>query len=238
MVVNVVIPMAGRGQRFIDAGYTTPKPFLPLGRLSMIEGVTLNVTPQRYLSRVHWLVRREHFPMAIALAAGGGVALVPVPDFTEGAACTVLAGLASSGVRPDDPLLIANADQLVDVAIDDFIDFALASDGCLMTFPNRNPKWSYVRLDGRDQRVAEVAEKNPLSEHATVGIYFYRHTQAFMTAAETMLRHDMRVNGEFYVAPTFNELILDGLTVRHYPIAAERMHGLGTPEEYEAFRGV
>jgi dTDP-glucose pyrophosphorylase len=131
---------------------------------------------------------------------------------------------------------VANADQWIDGPIDSFIAAARASlwDGAIMTFPNTHPRWSYARVE--DGLVVAVAEKQPISRHATAGLYYFQRGIDFVRGAERMLFKNASFGGEFYVAPVYNELILDGKRVGVFPIEAAQMHGLGTPEEVERFQ--
>lgn len=240
-MLNIVIPMAGRGSRFAKVGYTLPKPFIPLGGKPMIQWVIENLRPTQP-HRFIFLCLQEHlerFPEFFGelprLAAGSLV--VPVPGVTEGATCTVL--LARVLIDTADPLMIANSDQYVDIDIDWYLaamdDAGLA--GLIMTFAADDPKWSYVRLD-ESARVTEVVEKQVVSREATVGIYNFARGADFVRAADAMIAADLRVNGEFYVAPVYNTLIAEGAQVRTRFIGEEmrQMFGLGTPEDFEAFQ--
>jgi dTDP-glucose pyrophosphorylase len=168
-------------------------------------------------------------------AAVPGCRVIAVPRATEGAACTVL--LASDLLPPAHPLLIANSDQWVDFSVDEYLGRAWVGnhDGAILTFPASDIKWSYARVDG-EGRVVEVAEKKPISPHATVGIYYFKRTADFLEGAKEMIRRDIRTNGEFYVCPVYNELVRRGLDIRIHGVSAAQMHGLGTPEDLQAFQ--
>lgn len=240
-MLNIVIPMAGRGSRFASAGYRIPKPFIPLGDKPMIRWVIENLAPDRP-HRFIFLCLREHldrypefFDRLPQLAPGAVV--VPVAGVTEGAACTVL--LARDYIDSDAPLMIANSDQYVDFDVNRYLA-ALdqpAVDGIIMTFRADDPKWSYVRLDA-DDNVTEVVEKQVVSNEATVGIYNFARGADFVRAADRMIEADLRANGEFYVAPVYNALIAEGSTIRTVFIGEEmqQMFGLGTPEDFERFQ--
>ncbi len=240
-MLNIVIPMAGRGSRFAIAGFTRPKPLILLGGRPMIQWVIDNVRPARP-HRFIFICLETHlqaYPeVAVTLRAlAPGCEIVTVREVTEGAACTVL--LARQLIATEDALMIANSDQFVNLAIDDYLTSTDAPgvDGLIMTFPAQNPKWSYIRRDASGT-ICEVVEKKVISDEATVGIYNFRRGADFVHAAELMIAHDRRVNGEFYIAPTYNFLIEQGARIATHRIGAEGagMHGLGTPEDYERFQ--
>lgn len=224
--MNILIPMAGRGSRFEAAGYTFPKPLIDVDGKPMIQVVTESLGVEgRYI----FLVLRDHLCDYALTDLFDRIApdhvIVPVDGVTEGAACTAL--LARDFID-DGPLLIANSDQLIEW------DHALPdADGVILTFRATHPKWSYVREE--QGRVVEVAEKRPISDKATCGVYWFRQGSDFVNGADAMIAQERRVNGEFYIAPVFNELIERGRTVVSHDVT--RMVGLGTPEDLEAYIG-
>lgn len=232
--------MAGRGSRFANAGYTTPKPLIPVGGRPMIQWIIDNIRPQRE-HRFTFLCLAEHLEKYPEVPAElrricPGCEILPVPGVTEGAACTVL--LAKEIINSDQPLMIANSDQIVDLAIDDYLakgdEPAVA--GLIMTFWSDHPKWSYCRMRP-DGTVSEVVEKQVVSNEATVGIYNFAKGSDFVRAAEAMIAANLRVNNEFYVAPTYNQLIAEGDTIVVAETGREYagMYGLGIPEDLEFF---
>jgi dTDP-glucose pyrophosphorylase len=238
-MLTIVIPMAGRGSRFADAGYALPKPLLPIHGVPMIEVVVANLRPS-CAHRFVFIAQREHLDAfglqerLEAIAPGCGV--VAIDGVTEGAACTVL--LAEPEIDPDDVLVIANSDQWVDTDVDRHLGLLAADglDGLIMTMAADHPKWSYVRLDA-ERRVCGVVEKEVVSDEATVGIYAFARGADFVDGARRMIARDDRVNGEFYVAPVYNELLRDGARLAYDNIGAvgAGMYGLGVPEDLEAF---
>jgi dTDP-glucose pyrophosphorylase len=238
-VLNIVLPIAGRGSRFAGAGYAQPKPLIPVRGRPMIELVADNLRPARQ-HRVVFVALREHLERwdigSVLSRAAPGCAIVPVDAVTEGAACTVL--LAAEYIDNGEPLMIANTDQFVVVDLERYLaeGDAPGCDGLIMTFAASDPKWSYVRKDGAG-RIVEVVEKKVVSREATVGIYNFRRGADFVRAARRMIAADQRVNGEFYVAPVYNQLIGEGADIRSFAIEGEGvgMHGLGTPEDLQRF---
>ena len=236
-MLNIVIPMAGRGRRFFEAGYKAPKPFIKIHNKPLIECVTENIRP-KIDYRFIYLCLEEHmrkYPVEkILREMEPNCEIVIVDHVTEGAACTVL--LAESYIDNGDALMIANSDQFVVADINDYLG-EVRDDGLIMTMWADHPKWSYARCD-ENGFVTEVREKEVISNQATVGIYNYTHGKDFVKYAKQMIDKNIRVNGEFYVAPVYNEMIEDGKKIHCYDIGSveDGMFGLGTPEDLEIFK--
>ena len=239
-MINIVVPMAGEGSRFAAAGFLQPKPLILVDGVPMIELVVGNVAPRRE-HRFIFICQAAHVQAFGLRDFLGGIApgcfVVELNGTTEGAACSVLA--ARELIDGDDPLVIANSDQYVDGGADEFIEEWLATDfdGFIMTMFSRDPKWSFAAL-GDDGLVTRVAEKEPISDQATVGIYAFRRGADFIAGAESMIAKNRRVKGEFYVCPIYNELIESGRRIGIHNIGpvGTRMHGLGTPEDLAVFK--
>lgn len=237
--LNIVVPMAGRGSRFRDAGYELPKPLIPVAGKPMIQVVIENVRPAQQ-HRFIFLCLDEHlekYGLEQKLASWApGCVIVPVGEVTEGAACTVL--LARSLIDTPDPLMLANSDQYVEIQIDDYLASMQSgdADGYIMTMEADHPKWSYVGFDPAG-KINRVVEKEVVSREATVGIYNYARGADFVKFAEQMIAKDIRVNNEFYVAPVYNEMLAAGLRLGYYNIGrvGDGMYGLGTPDDLELF---
>lgn len=221
-VLNLVIPMAGKGQRFKDAGFTTPKPLIPINGTPMIYRVAENFTPSIEHRKLFILRKDANYEVP-----GGALKL---DHETEGAVSTMLE--AEHLIGREDPMIIANCDQLItDFDIDDFI--AKAADCSVTVLKSDVPHHSYVKE--QDGYITEVAEKKVISDKAVSGVYFYRKSKYFFDNAKRMIEKNDRVNGEFYNTPVFNYIIKDGLKVNAYETPAENVHILGTPEELKIF---
>jgi HAD superfamily hydrolase (TIGR01509 family) len=227
--LNVLIPMAGAGSRFQQAGYTFPKPLIEVNGKPMIQVVVENLGFEARYIFVCQKAHREqyHLDTMLNLIANDCV-VVEVDGLTEGAACTAL--LAEQFINNDNPLFFANSDQYVEWNAAEFMYRMQESqaDGGIVTFKATHPKWSYAKVDEAGF-VTEVAEKNPISDNATVGYYYWKHGSDFVKYAHQMIEKDIRVNNEFYVCPVFNQAIEDGKKVRISE--AQKMWGLGTPED-------
>ena len=231
--MNVLIPMAGAGSRFATAGYTFPKPLIEVNGKPMIQVVVENLNIE---AKYTFIVQEEHYEKYnlkyLLNLIAPGCNIVQVNGITEGAACTTL--LAKEFINNDEPLLIANSDQFLEWNSNECL-YAFNADGIdagIVTFKNTHPKWSYARV-GDDGFVAEVAEKKPISNDATVGVYFWKQGSDYVRCAEQMIDKNIRVNNEFYVCPVFNEAIEEGKKVRIKEI--RKMWGIGTPEDLHYF---
>lgn len=232
--MNVLIPMAGAGSRFESAGYALPKPLIDVRGKHMIKRVVDNINVDaKYTFVVQEKHEEEHKVSEVLKIFASQCNIVKTDGLTQGAACTAL--LAQDHIDNDEPLLIANSDQFIEWDSTHFYYQTLSQqeiDGCILTFKSTHPKWSFAKLD-RDGYVTQVAEKNPISDVATVGIYYWKRGSDFVKYAKQMIENEVRVNNEFYIAPVFNEAIRDGKKITTYNV--RKMWGLGTPEDLNEF---
>jgi beta-phosphoglucomutase-like phosphatase (HAD superfamily)/dTDP-glucose pyrophosphorylase len=231
--MNVLIPMAGAGSRFANAGYTFPKPLIEVDGKPMIQVVVENLNIE---ANYTFIVQKEHYEkyslQYLLNLIAPNCNIVQVDGLTEGAACTTL--LAKEFIDNDAPLVMANSDQFVEWNSNECL-YAFNADGIdggIVSFKATHPKWSYAKV-GEDGFVSEVAEKKPISDNATVGIYFWKKGSDYVKYAEQMIEKNIRTNNEFYVCPVFNEAIQDGKKIRIKDI--QKMWGIGTPEDLNYF---
>ena len=231
--MNVLIPMAGAGSRFANVGYTFPKPLIEVDGKPMIQVVVENLNIE---ANYTFIVQKEHYEkyslQYLLNLIAPNCNIVQVDGLTEGAACTTL--LAKEFIDNDSPLVMANSDQFLEWNSNECL-YAFNADGIdggILTFKSTHPKWSYAKV-GDDGFVSEVAEKKPISDNATVGIYFWKKGSDYVKYAEQMIEKNIRTNGEFYVCPVFNEAIADSKKIRIKGI--KKMWGIGTPEDLNYF---
>lgn len=238
-MLNIVIPMAGAGSRFVSEGYKDPKPLIPINGFPMIKVVINNLRPN-ILHRFIFICQQAHidkYKLDEKLVEWApGCKVVGIQGITAGAACTVLA--SSKYIENDNPLMIANSDQYVDVDINDYLKCIENENlnGLIMTMQANDPKWSYVGLN-QQRLVTRVVEKQVISNEATVGIYNFKKGVDFVDAANKMIAQNLRVNNEFYVAPVYEQLISAGQRIGIYNVGAEAngMYGLGIPKDLKLF---
>ena len=237
-MINIVIPMAGLGSRFSDAGYEKPKPFIDVAGKPMIVRVLENLSVPS--ARFILVARKEHLEQEQVLVkfieSVYQVKFIATDGLTEGTACTVLS--ARRYINNDDPLIIANSDQIIDANLSDLITDARSRDldGSIITFfdEDKDPKWSFAQLDENDL-VARVKEKEAISHHATVGIYYFKTGEMFVNGALDMIVANERVNREFYTCPVYNYLINDRKKIGIFEIPSDSMHGIGTPDDLNSY---
>lgn len=238
-MLNIVVPMAGLGSRFAEAGYKDPKPLIPVHGIPMIEVVINNLRPQMP-HRFIFICQEKHqqqygirnFLKSLEPASD----VILLNGMTDGAACTVLT--AKQFINNAEPLMIANCDQWLNHSINEYLAaFDMTKNAAfIMTMRGSSAKWSYVKRDFA-RRVCAVVEKQVVSDEATVGIYNFAAGRDFVSAAEAMIEANIRVNNEFYVAPTYTQLAERGMAIGTFSVGtdADGMYGLGTPADLERF---
>lgn len=231
--LNVLIPMAGLGSRFSEAGYTFPKPLIEVNGKPMIQLVVENLNVE---ANFIYIVRKEHYETynlkSLLNILTAGCKIIIVDSTTEGAACTTL--LAKEFINNSNPLLIANSDQFVEWNSGEFYHSLNTDnvDGSILIFESIHPKWSYVKTNEYGN-VVEVREKEVISNKASVGIYYYAKGSDYVKYAQQMIAKNLRYKNEFYVAPVYQEAIEDGKIIKTFTV--DKMWGLGVPEDLNSF---
>lgn len=231
--MNVLILMAGNDDIFREAGYAYPKNLIEIGGSPLLEHVVRNLDSLEPLNPNYiFLVRKEeiqksHTASVVHLLLPDAKVL-GIPGATGGAACTAL--WAVDHIDNQEPLLIVNGDQLLDVnyaeIIRGFRERKL--DGGIVVFEAVHPRWSYVKVNEEDL-VIETAEKRPISKLATAGTYYFARGADFVAAVKNMILKEASVDGSFYVCPAYNELILKRARIGVQRIAKAAYAQLKTP---------
>lgn len=239
--IQLVLPMAGLGSRFAQAGYTVPKPLLDIHGVPMFELVIANlVTPA--IGRLVLIIPSAwglaERMQALEAVLKIEVTVVEVSDLTDGPAGSV--ERAEKYLNPDSPVVTANSDQYLDADLSGFYNSVCdpMNAGVILAMEDSDPKWSYARLDENGQLV-EVREKVVISNLATVGVYGFKSASIMFDAFRKMRNDGGSVNGEYYVAPAYNYLLGEdcgAIVVTNLGPVGSVMHGLGIPADYEHFR--
>ena len=231
--MQIIIPMAGLGERFTSEGYTEPKPLIKINGLTMIELVLKSlmingrfifvVRPELDINLVHSVIKKTVREYEFVITE----------ELTEGPACSVL--LCENKLNKEDELIVANCDQIMDWNSSSFLNTARKNDGTVVTYYSQTPKNSYARLN-KFNKVTEIKEKEVISNISLNGIHYWRKAKFFLESAHKMIdANDRAPNGEFYVGPTYNYMISEGFSVGIYHIPKDHHHPVGTPTDLQRY---
>lgn len=229
--MNIVMPMAGRGERFSKEGYRMPKPLIQVDGIPMFVKATQSL-PLALAKQIIFVILQEHdtkFGFSSVIRkyfSAYPIKIVCLPQVTRGQALTVVAALNASSAKHES-LLIFNADSAFEDNLESFfssIDPTVR--GMLQVFTDDQPRWSFVRTDD-DGLVLETAEKRVISSNASTGLYWFREGTTFLS----LVRRSTNKAGERFIAPLYNNLIQEGARVIAKPV--KRFFCYGTPSDFE-----
>lgn len=226
--MQILIPMAGRGSRFEKENYSLPKPLIPINGKPMIFRAIESLGIDGFY---HFIIRSgQHGDLIKSVLAEccNLPKIVDIDYVTEGSACSAL--LCRDQLDLDDELLMVNCDQIMNWDADLVLSKLRKYDGAVVTITSKDPKHSFVKLDDNDLAI-EFTEKNPISDNALTGIHYWKKASYFINSADQMIKDNFRVNGEFYVAPTYNYMIKAGLKVGSYKLNDNEFYPVGTPHD-------
>lgn len=229
----LLVPIAGKGQRFVDDGFHMPKPLIMVDDKHIIDWSFLSINKDEY--DMVFVVRKEHvynFGMDTILRNkfGEDIKIVETDKVTSGTVASCL--LAKDFINNEQQLVIYTLDVHFQKQFS-INDVDTDSDGFILTFKANNPAYSYAELD-ENGLVLRTAEKEVISENAAVGIYYFKEGSTFVKYAEEMIDKNLRTNNEFYVCPLYNLMIENGLKVRTAQV--DKMYLMGTPNELNFFK--
>ena len=235
-MINIVLPMAGAGSRFQNAGYSLPKPFIDIDGKMMIERVLDGV---RFPNAHYTLIIREDFEREYAdllqkISREYFVAFESVEKVTQGASCTALAALEI--INNSTPVVFVDSDNIfANGSFSDFLENAIVSkiEGSLLTVNSNKNCFSYAKV--QNGFVTETREKEVISSHAITGAYYFGHGSDFCRCAIEMMMYGDRQKNEYYMSNVYNRAIKKGLRVSVFDIPLEKWHCVGTPDQLEEF---
>lgn len=234
--MNILILMAGRGSRFKEVGYTVPKSLIPIKGKPMVSWAVESLAAVKNKKLIFVLLQEQdekyHISKELKKLYGKKIMIILAPSVTEGAAISAL--LAKPHINTFEELIISNADHhfVSRAFIEELEKEKKRYEGLIPVFEATHPRWSFAKVNDKGF-VTEVAEKVPISNRATVGVYYFKHGKDFVWAAEEMIKKDIRRNNEFYVCPVFNELLGRGDKIKS--VSADAMWSMGTPEDVTYF---
>jgi len=233
--MKVIVPMAGRGSRFADKGFQTPKPLIEVNGQPMVLRALKSIEEMEVSEIIFVLLRdhEEHFQASelIRRHVCHPLSFIYLDEITEGQLCTVMA--AKEKFEGKEDLLI--------IASDTYVESSLATDirqnrshcaGLISVMNMPGDRWSFVKTDAGGKAV-EVAEKNRISDLASTGIYYFSNGKQFLRYASEIIDNHEKTRGEYYVIPVYQKMINDGLTIK--VSHATSMWDMGTPEVKKAY---
>lgn len=229
--MNIIIPMAGKGNRFVKAGYKEPKMLVTIKGRPMFYWALRGLKDHFKLSNITFVCLEEHLQTTnlkeeIRKFAPGSK-IVTVQKYTEGQAETVLK--AAIKLDQNKELLIFNCDTFFNCTR---FTFNRGLDGQITVFKSNNPSLSYVKVNESDL-VVQIVEKELISDLATIGLYYFKSTKLYIDACNHILQNDIRSYGEYYISKVYEVLIRKGLKIGIN--LADECYPLGTPIEKEIF---
>jgi dTDP-glucose pyrophosphorylase len=232
---NIIIPMAGEGKRFKEAGFNSCKYKLTAGGKSIFEWALLSFESFFDIAHFVFVVRENDNNFIQEKCTGLGIndyRIESLSEKTDGQAVTVLKGIRC--LNQEEPIFIFNIDTHLKKG--SFVPGEISGKykGWLLLFKAPGTHWSFARINPQGQ-VLEVAEKKRISDYASVGLYYFSSAHVFKRA---MTAHSKQVKaryGEKYVIPLYNYLLKKKYFVGSRVIPYESVIPLGTPEEVLRF---
>lgn len=231
-MTNILIPACGKSKFYEESYY--PQNVTEINGKPMIEHVIRNYSTVKDAKFTFCFFRDEcdkfHTDKIVAILTDKNCNIVKQENPTGGALCTAL--LAIDYIGNDDELVIANSDQIIDADISKvLVDFRKRSIDCgVICFNSVHPRWSYIRINEKNE-VVETAEKQPLSNHAIAGFYYFAHGNEFIEAAKQVIRKRESYNDRFFISSSINEIILKNKKVGYYEIETIDYHSFYSPDK-------
>ena len=237
--MNILIPIAGEDRFFKPEEYFFPKPLVEIAGTPMIELCMRSLVRQFPAAHFIFVVQNEHCTKysldgMLRILTNDRCTIVRLNQATKGALCSAL--LAIDDIPPDEPLAIANGDQIIDADLGALVGRieAQGNDAAVVTFESLHPRWSFVNVD-QDGFVCEAAEKRVISRNAIAGFYYYRTGKLFLDAALRTLEYEAGVDGVYFISQTLNNLVLEGRKIACEKIAAGSYHSFYSPQKVQEY---
>lgn len=241
-MLKIIVPLAGPSDLFTNSGFVYPKPLIEINGITMIQLVIDRIKPITQPHQIIFIVKHEdvkkyHIDNTLRLLAPG-CDIVKLKNETKGALCSIL--MAIDKIDRNDSLLILNGDQVIDTDFETIYkhwENNTAEVG-IVTFNSVHPRWSYAKIE--DGQVMQTAEKNPISNNAIAGYYYFNNAGLFFDCATQCILNDVQLDGRFFISPVINEFVLRHKKVLNFAIDKEDYHSFYSPQminEYLKLQG-
>ena len=236
-MLKIIIPLGGSSDLFSSAGYYYPKPLIEVKGLPMIEMVLQNPLKITENKKFIFIVKEEdcnkfHLDNTLKILVKEPT-IIKIKNETKGGLCSVL--MAIDEIQDEDELLILNGDQIVDHDFTEILEFWKNNyaEAGLVTFKSVHPRWSYARV--KDNIVLQTAEKNPISNNAIAGIYYFKNAKLFFDSSFSVIKNDVQLNGKYFISPVINEYVLKNKSVIPFNIETSAYHLFYSPQVLHEF---
>ncbi|MFM2230554.1 MAG: hypothetical protein RL607_1812 [Bacteroidota bacterium] len=236
-MLKIIIPLAGSSELYTNAGFSYPKPLVEIDGKPMIQVVieqfqSITEPFQAVFILKDEDVRKFHLDNTIRLLAPNSE-IVKLKNDTKGALCSILMTIDS--LSDDDRILVLNGDQIINHNFQSILQSfdERKADVGIVTFPSVHPRWSYARIEQGE--VVQTAEKNPISNAAIAGFYFFAKAQDFFANAFQCILDDVQINGNFFTSSVINEYILKNQKVLDFGINKTDYHSFYAPQNLQEY---
>ena len=231
--MKIIIPFAGKGSRFSDRGFKTPKPLINVGDIPMLQCAieSLNISGD-FIFIAQKSFNEDNKLNELLNKICKDPKIIYIDYITEGCVATCL--LAKKYIDPNDELIITNCDQMMEWDSEKFLKSIRSDniDGGVVTYDSTSPKNSFAAV-GEDGFVTKMVEKEVISNDALVGIHYWKRGGDFIDSAEKLVERNIRMKNEFYMSLTYNILIEEGRKIICHKLSeTEKYHSLGNPTDY------
>ena len=239
--MQILLPMAKNNQLFKGSHHNYyPSCLIEIMDKPIISYVVDNFDKIKENKKYIFIInshdaKKFHLTNSLRLLNDSEKQIIVLENDTAGSACSCL--MAIDHINRENPLIIANSDQIFDINLNDVIDFFKneTADSGLITFDSIHPRWSYALIE-ESNRVVQTAEKNPISRDAIAGFYYFKKAEYFLDGAMKTIEKDSSISGEYFVSPVINELILKGKKIISYKIKNTALHSFYSPEKIKEYK--
>jgi len=231
-MLKIIIPLAGTSDLFSKAGFFYPKPLIEINGSPMIQLVVEKTNAIQIPHKLVFILKEDevlkfHLDNTLRLLSPN-CEIVKLKNDTQGALCSIL--MAMDIIDPNDSLLILNGDQIIDSDFGQIIQYFHDNEAQVgvVTFDSVHPRWSFAKIE--NGLVVQTAEKNPISNHAIAGYYYFEKASAFFDCAFECILNDVQLDGKYYISPVINEFILKNQKVLNYNIDKSQYHSFYSPQ--------
>lgn len=241
-MLNIVIPATGKSEFYKESLF--PKLLYEIAGQPIIYHLVTNLCGLKEVDVIRPIFilnsadcAQYHIDLSVRLLCKDECEIIKLRNETKGALCTAL--IAYDLINNEDPLLIVNADQVIDANLSKIVRYFRQSnfDAAVIGFDSVHPRWSYYHI-GEGSLIDEVAEKVPLSHNAIAGFYYFKSGREFIEMAEKAILKGMTTNDRFYISSVLNEFVLLGKNVGAYKIEAADYHSFYCPERADNYASI